>query len=108
MFNKTICCIYCHNSIPMFKCLREPYYQKLLTKLIKYQTPKNCDFTNEEIEIPKDSRWSKMNKRYMKLISMFQFYTKKLGSANMFMVLTLLTGNFRDRTDEVLLLLQCG
>ena len=92
----------------MFKCLREPYYQKLLTKFIKYQTLKNCDFTNEEIEIPKDSRWPKMNKRCMKLINMFQFYTKKLGSADMFMFLTLLTGNFRDRTDEVLLLLQCG
>ena len=95
MFNKTICYIYCHNSIPMFKCLSDPYYQKLLTKLIKHQTPKNCDFTNEEI--PKDSRWSKMNKRCMKLISMFQFYTKKLESANMFMFLTLWLGILETR-----------
>lgn len=87
------------------------FEQSLLPKIINKidktsESKKNCDFTNEEI--PKDSRWSKMNKRCVKLISMFQFYTKKLGSATMFMFLTLLTGNFRDMTDEVLLLLQYG
>lgn len=46
----------------MFKCLRDSYYEKLLTKFIKYQASKNYDFTNEDMKFQKISRWLKMNK----------------------------------------------